>query len=392
MRGFTAEERRARLAVRHRLVPAARVDDDLVAIARSVVALHATDPGTVVLSAAARMAHPALTPIEHALYEAPSLVRMMAMRRTMFTCAVDDASLLQRSSSDGVAATERKRLVTFVEQHGVAPDGDRWLVDVERKTLAAVAEAGPSAAAELTKAVPELALQVAVNQGKAYAGTVGLSSRVLTVLALEGHLVRTRPRGQWIGSQHRWALLSHHLGTPLADQPRTEAQAELARRWLARFGPATLADLKWWTGWTMGATRAAVAAIDTEDVDLDGAAALVLAGDTEATPAPEPWVALLPCLDPTPMGWQARDWYLGPHKPHVFDRNGNVGATVWVDGRIVGGWAQRKTGEVVFQLLDDIGAERRRMVEEGAAQLETLLGDLRITPRFPAPVDRALSR
>jgi len=46
---FSADERRARLAPRHRLAPSARVYDDVAAIARSVVALHAPDPMTVVL-------------------------------------------------------------------------------------------------------------------------------------------------------------------------------------------------------------------------------------------------------------------------------------------------------------------------------------------------------
>ena len=70
-----------------------------------------------------------------------------------------------------------------------------------------------------------------------------------------------------------------------------------------------------------------------------------------------PWVALLPALDPTTMGWQARDWYLGSHKAQLFDRNGNAGPTIWLDGRIVGGWAIRDAGEVVTGLLEDVGRE-----------------------------------
>ena len=131
----------------------------------------------------------------------------------------------------------------------------------------------------------------------------------------------------------------------------------LVRAWLDRFGPATVDDIKWWTGWTLGHTRAALSALDVERVDLDGHEGLVLAGDTESPPL-EPFVTLLPGLDPTTMGWKERAWYLGDHRSRIFDTNGNGGPTVWVDGRIVGGWAQRKTGEVVFQLLEDIGAER----------------------------------
>ena len=65
-----------------------------------------------------------------------------------------------------------------------------------------------------------------------------------------------------------------------------------------------------------------------------------------------------PTLDPTTMGWKEREWYLGPHERVLFDRNGNAGPTVWWDGRVVGGWSQREDGEIVFELLEDVGAER----------------------------------
>jgi hypothetical protein len=316
---------------------------------------------------------------------------MLAMRRTMFTCATEDAALLQRSSSDAVAAAERKKLIALLEQKGVTTDAARWLRKVEAKTLAAITDAGEAAATDLTKVVPELAIQIPMAEGKSYAGTIGVSSRVLNLMGMEGLLVRARPKGRWTSSQHRWAALDPWLGPPLAAIPVAEAQVELARRWLDRFGPGTIADLKWWTGWTLGATRAAVAALDTEEVDLDGTPGIVLAGDAEPAPKVEPWVALLPGLDPTTMGWPARDWYLGEHKPHVFDTNGNAGPTVWMDGRIVGGWAQRQTGEVVVQLLDDVPRSRAEEVHRCAAELAAHLGDMRVVPRFPTPLQRALA-
>lgn len=390
-RRVTTEERRARLAVRHRLAPSARTDDDLVAVARSVVALHATDPATVVLSAMARMQTPDPDAVARALYDDVILVRMMAMRRTMFTCAVDDAALLQRSSGDAVAADERRKLLALLEQQQVSDDPTAWLGATYAATLAAVEVAGELAATELSKAVPALGVRVTLGEGTKHAVTGGLTSRVLTLMALEGQLVRGRPKGRWTSSQHRWASLTARLGAPLAAIPVEDARAELVRRWLDRFGPGTIADLKWWTGWTMGATRAAVAALDTEEVDVDGTTALVLAGDAEPVADPGPWVALLPGLDPTPMGWKERGWYLGDHKAHVFDSRGNVGPTIWVDGRIAGGWAHLKAGRIATHLLDEVGAERTAMVEAAAAALEERLGPDRIIPRFPSPLDRHLS-
>ena len=117
----------------------------------------------------------------------------------------------------------------------------------------------------------------------------------------------------------------------------------------------------------------------------------MLADDVAPTPSPEPWVALLPTLDPTTMGWKRRDWYLGPHERVLFDRNGNAGPTVWCDGRVVGGWSQRRDGEIVFELLEDVGAEPVRAVEAEAARLRDWLGDVRFAPGFLPPFQRSLA-
>ena len=90
------------------------------------------------------------------------------------------------------------------------------------------------------------------------------------------------------------------------------------------------------------------------------------------------------------MGWAGRDFYLGPHRPALFDRNGNAGPTIWLDGRVVGGWAQRATGEVVLRLLEDVGTESTTAIEAEAASLSDWLTPLRVTPRFRTPLEREL--
>jgi hypothetical protein len=173
-----------------------------------------------------------------------------------------------------------------------------------------------------------------------------------------------------------------------------EARAELVRRWLRAFGPGTRDDVRWWTGWTVRATKQALETIGAVEVSLDGggAAGYVLPDDLEPTPRPEPWVALLPALDATTMGWAGRAWYLGPHRPKLFDTNGNGGPTIWVDGRVVGGWAQLRTGEVIPMLLEDVGTETRRRIEEEAARLEAWIGPARVTGSFPTPTEISLRK
>ena len=91
------------------------------------------------------------------------------------------------------------------------------------------------------------------------------------------------------------------------------------------------------------------------------------------------------------MGWQGRDWYLGSYGPALFDRSGNPGPTVWCDGRIAGGWAQRAGGEVVVRLLDDVGRANAEAIDVEAERLRAWLGDVRVTPRFRTPLERELS-
>jgi hypothetical protein len=91
------------------------------------------------------------------------------------------------------------------------------------------------------------------------------------------------------------------------------------------------------------------------------------------------------------MGWKERSWYLGPYGAQVFDRNGNAGATIWCDGRIVGGWSQRSNGEVAYHLLEDVGSDAADAIDREAEMLQTWLDGTIVTARFRAPLDKLLA-
>ena len=382
---FTDAERRARLAARHAVAQASRVDT-VEDAARAIVCLHATDASTVYLSAWARTLNPSIAAVDDALFERRSLVRLLAMRRTVFVVPVEDAAVVQAAAATGVARVERRRTETLVAQLGLE-DPDTWLRDAETAALAAIEAGGELTARELAQAVPALDARARLNPGQRYEGEVSMASRVLLTLAVEGRLVRAKPNGTWRSSQFRWSTMRRWLGADLEPVPVAEAQAALVRRWLARFGPATEADVRWWTGWTARETRAALAAAGTVGCELDGGVpGLVLPDDLEPLPEPAPWVALLPPLDPTTMGWTARDWYLGPHRAALFDSAGNAGPTIWLDGRIVGGWAVLPSGEVVTRLLEDVGHESVGAVEAERARLSAWIGTTAVAPRFATPL------
>jgi hypothetical protein len=389
VRKIDTAERRRRLAVRHHLAPGARASS-VVEAARDLVGLHATDPVSVYLEGLARTPRFDVPTMEEALYEERSLLKILGMRRTMFVVPPDLAPVIQASCTRAIAVAERKRTVALLAGAGIAKDPDRWLRDIEEATMAALEIRGEAVATELTKDVPGLGTQIPFGEGKKWQGTLGVSTRVLFLLSMEGRIVRARPRGTWTSSQYRWTPTTRWLPEGLPDLPTAEARVELVRRWLTTFGPGTVNDIKWWTGWTLGEVRKALAATETIEVDLDGAPGLVLADDLAPTPEPEPWVALLPSLDATVMGWTARDWYLGEHRSKLFDRNGNAGPTLWADGRVVGGWGQGAGSEVVYRLFDDVGREAETAIDREAERVTEFLGGVRVSPRFRTPLEQEL--
>ena len=382
-RGVDDEERRARLATRHLLAPGLRAAA-AEAVADALVALHATDAATVYLSALARLETPDTAEVERALYDDRTLVRMHGMRQTLFVVPADLAPVVQASTTREMWRKERGQLLKNAADAGLDA---AWLERVEAATVAEVRRRGSVTGAELGKAVPGLRDQVLYGKGTKWEAWQPASARVLRVLGFDGAVVRGRPVGSWLSSQHRWEPGKGHAEIAVAD-----AQAELTRRWLRTFGPATEADLKWWTGWKVTDARKALKAVGAVEVALDGGTGWLLPDDLEEVAPTEPWAALLPGLDPTAMGWQGREWYLADAiRPRLFDRAGNVGPTVWWNGEVVGGWAQRADGTIGTKLLRDVGREAEQAIAVEAERWQKVLGEHRVTPRFRTPLEREIS-
>jgi hypothetical protein len=387
LRTFTIAERRNRLARRHFL--SASNSHPITQVIAGLVGVHATDPATPYLSLWARSPGFATADLERELYEKRSTVRHLAMRRTLWLVNTDDLAMIQSAASDRVADNERRRLTADVHKAGVAADGDHWLIRACSAVLRHLGEHGPASSTELRAALPELAGTYDPAPGKRWGGAVPIAPRVLTVLSARGEIVRGPNDGSWTMSRPRWVLAAQWLGA--RDEP-VDAQAELIRRWLRSFGPATAADIKWWFGTTLTAVREALIEIGAVQVDLHGSPGYALPDDLEPEPDVPSWCALLPGLDATTMGWFERDWYLGPHRSQVFDSNGNAGPTTWWNGRVVGGWYQDDSTRVRLQLLEDPGPGGRRALQRRADELTSWLDGVRISPRFPSPLSKAAGR
>ncbi|HEX4191338.1 MAG TPA: winged helix DNA-binding domain-containing protein [Marmoricola sp.] len=389
MRTITDDQRRVRIGRRHALTTRAGSVAEAVA---AMTCLHATEPASVYLSAAAR-ADASRADIDQALYVDRSVVKQLSMRRTLFAYPRDLLPAVWGSAAARVAAQQHARLAKEVEQHGHAVDGAAWVATAYADVLAHLREHGPTTTQQLREALPALELRLSLSPGTTWAAEVSIAPRVLTALAADGSVLRGENDGGWKTSRPRWTVTEQWLGSPAEPLSEADGYAALVAAWLATFGPGTEEDVVWWLGATKAAVRKALAAVGAEQVALQGGTpAWVGPGDIADVGPAAPWAALLPALDPTTMGWKERGFYLGGHGPAIFDRNGNGGPTAWWDGRIVGSWHQEQSGEVRLALIDDVGKAGRAALESEAGRLTSWLDGDVVNTIYQAPMIRELRR
>lgn len=379
MRHVTDSERRARLATRHAL--STRVDTPEAAT-RAVTVMHATEPASVYLSYRARVTGLTVADVDRALYAERTLVKQLAMRRTLFVFPLDLLPAVLPSASARVDATERARITKDIVASGIDTDGGAWLDRARAEVLALLATAPDGLTAqEIRLAVPTIDIKVTGSSGEIWG-----ASRVLIHLGLTGDIVRGTNTGHWRVSRPRLTRTVDWLGS---EPDRLDAAAgyrELVRRWLYSFGPGTEDDIVWWLGSTKAVVRAALAHLGAVDVTLDGGTTgWLLPDDVNEVIAPAPWVALLPVLDPTVMGWKGRDFYLGSHSARLFDTRGNAGTTAWVDGRIVGCWVQDPGAAVRVHLVEGVSADARAALDAEADRLTAWLAGERVGTVYTSP-------
>ncbi len=153
------------------------------------------------------------------------------------------------------------------------------------------------------------------------------------------------------------------------------ARAEVARRYLAAFGPATRADLADWSGLRVGDFAAALAALEPlrRFRDENGRELLDLPRaplPSAETPAP---VRFLPKWDSVLLAHADRRRVLPEaYRKAVIRKNGDVAQTVLVDGLVAGTW-QVERGRVVAEPFAPLARAVRRELDDEAARLEAFL-------------------
>jgi hypothetical protein len=329
----------------------ARSDLGPLAMVEHLLGLQAQDPLPPYLSLAARLTRFDPLALSETL-EARTTVRVLLLRGTL-------------------------HVVTAADAHGLRPFVQPMLDKVTRtsatsKPAAHLPRADLEAAGRGALAGGPLPLRALGERLATTFPGVPPTALANTVRELTP-LVQVPPRGLW---RRSGGVVYEHLDTWLGAAGAAHDPADVARRYLRAFGPATAADLTAWSGAT--GARAVLDALGDELVrhqdergralhDLDG---LPLAD--EDTPAP---VRLLGTYDNLWLSHAGRDRVTpDPAKrARWMGSNGGVGSTVFVNGELEGLWRVTGAGRLDVELFRDLGAAERADLDAEVGRLESLL-------------------
>jgi hypothetical protein len=161
------------------------------------------------------------------------------------------------------------------------------------------------------------------------------------------------------------------FGAPPAARAVGDPGAELTRRFLHAYGPATHAELAAWGGIAPGHAKALLARIadEVEEIDFDGRPALVLAADDFESVPPASGVRLLGPFDPY-LDQRDRATLFPDPALRKRARTG-IGApgAVLVDGELAGLWRPAKKGKCLIVTVDPLRRLPRRALEAEASIL-----------------------
>ncbi|MGA8927126.1 MAG: crosslink repair DNA glycosylase YcaQ family protein, partial [Solirubrobacterales bacterium] len=135
---------------------------------------------------------------------------------------------------------------------------------------------------------------------------------------------------------------------------RDRALAELARRYVGAFGPATDRDFAYWSGLPLRDVRAGLSSIsrEIEEVRVGEEAMLVMRGGLPRLPR-KGQVRMLGNFDTYLLGWKDREFSVtGEHAVHVKEGGGGwIRPVIVEDGIVVGGWrSSRRGGRLAISL------------------------------------------
>jgi hypothetical protein len=187
----------------------------------------------------------------------------------------------------------------------------------------------------------------------------------------KGLLVRSLSREGWKSTQHTYFLFEDfYPDLDLSAYDAEEARKIIVRQYILSFGPVTLNDIVWWTGFPQSQVKEILEILGDEvsSVEIPGwdGSCFILSSERESLRSlgalDHPIVNVLPSLDAYMMGYKGRKRLLHPkYEKMVFDRSGNATSVILVNGQVAGIWDWEESSVKIFYLRDLGGDMRRRI-------------------------------
>ena len=313
---------------------------DLLEMVDRSVGIYGVAP-TCHLSSLARMDNYQLGCLDGALGEDRSLVRVRAMRGSVYTFPhelLQVALSATRRQTQSLSSSYRRRLADDYPR--LAPLVEKALAD------------GPLSSTQIRGRVDP---DRKIGQ---YFGAL------LAMMAAEYRIVRAVTTGGWRSNRLTYACWPDWL--PQVDPyavEENEARRRLAEAYLAAYGPATFSDLRWWAGWTVAEAR-----VVSEYLDWDREGLMRL----------REGLCLLPVWDVLMVAYRERDHLIDPdHHRFAYDRLGNATSVVLDGGRVVGIWDLGRSDQPLTITVAPLGpwrASRWEAVEKQAHRIGAMIG------------------
>ena len=187
-----------------------------------------------------------------------------------------------------------------------------------------------------------------------------------------------------VGQRVRFTRPDTWLAMPAVRVDPKAALADLARRFLGAYGPATYHDFaRWWGGSSVASVRQWIASLGDEAaaIEVEGTKAWMLAEHArEACELPRGRsVSLLPAFDPYVIGASrhAENLLPGDLRSRVYRPQGWVSPVLLVNGLMAGTWRHEIKGslvEVRIEPFEKVPAWVRRAARSEAEHLAAYLG------------------
>jgi len=347
---------------------------DLIHVVEDVCGLHAQAATTPYLSLWSRVENFNDSLLDEALYKSKSLVKTWVMRGTLHIIPSFDLPVYNRAL---------KRM--WFEHHGRYMRAPDWPSREERRNviypriLEALAQESLKRK-DLNARMRSLLKDDSKPYDRLFSGWGG----ILKETAYEGLTVHAQPceRESCFARLDKWLP-----DIELNEVDEKEAQKRLFLKYLHGYGPATQQDFVLWSGLMAGDAREAIenASDKIEDAEIEGVKGRfwLLKQDfkTLASTSLDKKISalLLPKFDSILLGHKDRTRIIrDEYKKRVFKpKVGDIAATMWVNGRVVGTWKAQKTKQTLSVMItpfEKIGKEDMKDIEKRAQELGSYMG------------------